>query len=100
MNMQALMKQAQAMQRDITKTKEEIDNMEFTAESSFVSVVVNGKKEVLKVSISETAKEVVADDISMLEDMIMIAVNDAFKKVDKTTQEKMGKYSSMMNGLM
>lgn len=100
MNMQALMKQAQAMQRDITKTKEEIDSMEFNGESSFVSIVVNGKKEVLKVTISPSAKEVVVDDISMLEDMIMIAMNDAFKKVDKTTQEKMGKYSSMMNGLM
>lgn len=100
MNMQALMKQAQAMQRDITKAKNEIDGMEFTATSSFVSVVVNGKKEILKVSITEGAKDVVEDDMSMLEDMIMLAINDAFKKVDKTIEEKMGKYSSMMNGLM
>ena len=78
----------------------EIDGMEFTATSSFVSVVVNGKKEILKVSITEGAKDVVEDDMSMLEDMIMLAINDAFKKVDKTIEEKMGKYSSMMNGLM
>ena len=46
MNIQALMKQAQSLQKQMLKTKEEIDNMEFTAESSFVTVKVNGKKEV------------------------------------------------------
>lgn len=100
MNMQALMRQAQAMQRDITKTKEEIDKMEFSGESSLVKVTVNGKKEVLGVSISKEALEMEKDDVSLLEDMVMVALNDAFKKVDKTTEQKMGKYSSMMNGLM
>ena len=40
------------------------------------------------------------EDLSMLEDMILIALNDAFSKVDKETEEKMGKYSNMMNGLI
>ena len=100
MNMQALMKQAQAMQRDITKAKAEIDNMQFEGESSLVKVMVNGKKDVLKVAIATDALDMEKDDISLLEDMVMLAINDAFKKVDKTTEEKMGKYSSMMNGLM
>ena len=97
MNIQALMKQAQNMQREITKEKEEIDKMEFTGSSSLVSVVVNGKKEILKVNIEKD--EGLFEDISMLEDMIILAMNDAFLKVDKTTAEKMGKYSNMMNGL-
>lgn len=100
MNMQALMKQAQAMQRDITNIKNEIDSSVFEGKSSLVSVQVKGTKEIIKVSIDEGAKDLVVDDLSMLEDMVVLALNDAFSKVDKTTEEKMGKYSSMMPGLM
>lgn len=100
MNMQALMKQAQAMQRDITKIKNEIDSSVFEGKSSLVSVQVKGTKEIVKVNIDEGAKDLVVEDLSMLEDMIVLALNDAFSKVDKVTEEKMGKYSSMMPGLM
>ena len=100
MNMQAIMKQAQAMQKEITGIKEKIDNTIFEGKSSFVSVKVKGTKELVEVKIEETAKELVNDDLSMLEDMIVVALNDAFTQVDKTTEEKMGKYSNMMNGLM
>ena len=99
MNMQALMKQAQAMQKEITNIKNEIDKSTFEGSSSLVKVVVNGKKEVLSAKISSDATDL-SDDISMLEDMIVLAMNDAFLKVDKTTNEKMGKYSNMMSGLM
>lgn len=99
MNMQALMKQAQAMQKEITNIKKEIDNSEFEGSSSLVNVVVNGKKEVLSVKISSDAFDL-KDDISMLEDMVVLALNNAFNKVDRTTNEKMGKYSNMMSGLM
>ena len=100
MNMQALMKQAQAMQRDITNIKNEIDSSVFEGKSSLVSVQVKGTKEIIKASIDEGAKDLVVDDLSMLEDMVVLALNDAFSKVDKVTEEKMGKYSSMMPGLM
>lgn len=99
MNMQALMKQAQAMQKEITNIKKEIDNSKFEGSSSLVNVVVNGKKEVLSVKISSDAFDL-KDDISMLEDMVVLALNNAFDKVDRTTNEKMGKYSNMMSGLM
>lgn len=99
MNMQALMKQAQAMQRDITNIKSEIDSTVFEGKSSLVSVQVKGTKELVKVSIDESAKDLIVDDISMLEDMVVLALNDAFSKVDKTTEEKMGKYSNMMPGM-
>lgn len=95
MNIQALMKQAQSLQKDMMKSKEEIDNMVFVGESSFVKVEVKGTKEVVKVTIGE---KIDADDVEMLEDMIVVALNNAFSKVDKTTEEKMGKYSNMMPG--
>ena len=100
MNMQALMKQAQAMQKEITGIKNEIDNSIFEGSSSLVSVKVKGTKEIVEVKFLEGAKDLANDDISMLEDMVVLALNDAFAKVDKTTEQKMGKYSSMMNGLM
>ena len=98
MNIQALMKQAQSLQKDMMKTKDEIDKMEFTAESSFVTVKVNGKKEVLKVTIKPDA-DFDLSDIDMLEDMVQVAVNDVNKQIDKKTEAKMGKYTSMMPGL-
>ena len=98
MNIQALMKQAQSLQKDMMKTKDEIDKMEFTAESSFVTVKVNGKKEVLKVTIKPDA-DFDLSDIDMLEDMVQVAINDALNQVDKVTEQKMGKYSSMMPGM-
>ena len=98
MNMQALMRQAQNIQKDMMKTKDEIDKMEFEATSSFVTVKVNGKKEVLKVSI-KAEDDFDISDMEILEEMIQVAMNDAFKQVDKTTEQKMGKYSSMMPGL-
>lgn len=93
MNIQALMKQAQNMQKDMMKIKEEIDRTEFTGESSFVTVTVNGAKELLKVKIN--TEEIAKYEIELLEDMIVVAINDAFAKVDKLTEEKMGKFSNI-----
>lgn len=93
MNMQAIMKQAQAMQKDMMKIKDEIDKTEFTGESSFVSVKVNGKKEVLEVNIN--SEEILKGDMEILQDMIVVAINQAMKKVDDLTEQKMGKYSNI-----
>ncbi len=96
MNIQALMKQAQSLQKDMMKTKEEIDNMTFTGTSSFVTVEVKGTKEVLKVTIDN--ENITSDDKELIEDMLVVALNDAFKQIDKVTEQKMGKFSSMMPG--
>ncbi len=96
MNIQALMKQAQSLQKDMMKVKDEIDNMTFTGVSSFVSVTVKGTKEVVKVTIDND--NLSSDDKEMIEDMLVIALNDAFKQIDKVTEQKMGKFSSMMPG--
>lgn len=98
MNIQALMKQAQSLQKDMLKSKEEIDKMEFTSNKDLVTVKVNGKKEVLKVDIQKD-DDFSVDDLDILEDMIMVALNDAFKQVDKETEKKMGKYANAMPGL-
>ena len=98
MNMQAILKQAQNLQKDMMKTKDELDKMEFTGTSSLVSVKVNGKKEVLNVKINVDDNFDVSD-IEILEEMIQVAINDAFKQVDKETDKKMGKYSNMMPGM-
>ena len=97
MNIQAMMKQAQKLQKDMMKQKEEIDNMTFIGKSSFVTVEMNGTKEILKVKIASENLE--KDDIEMVEDMIMVATNDAMKQVDKVTEEKLGKYTQGMHGL-
>lgn len=94
MNIQAMMKQAQALQKDMMKVKDEVDNSEFTGESSLVKVTVKGTKEVVKVEIDSSA-DLGADDIELLQDMIMIAVNDANKKVDKVMEQKMGKFGNI-----
>ena len=96
MNMQQIKQQAQRMQRDITKKKEEIDGMEFLGKSEWVEIVFNGKREIKSFKI---LKDVIdEDDKEMLEDMIMLAIKDAFSKIDKETESKLGSYASM-NGL-
>ena len=94
MNIQAMMKQAQALQKDMLKVKDEVDNTEFTGESSLVKVTVKGTKEVIKVEID--AKDGLdADDVEMLQDMIIVAINQANDKVDETLDKKMGKFGNI-----
>ena len=97
MNIQAMMKQAQKLQKDMMNAKEEINRMEFEAKSSFVTIVGNGKKEIKSVKIDSENLE--KEDIEMLEDLILVAVNDFIRQVDKVTEEKMGKYTQGMPGL-
>ncbi len=87
------------VQQDMMKTKEEIDAKIFPGKYSFVEVEVNGKKELVKLTIDKNTK-LEADDIEMLQDIIVFAVNDAMKKVDAELETKMGKYGSGLSGLM
>ena len=98
MNMQQLMQQAQRMQREITKKKEEIDNKIFEGKSEWIEISFNGKREIKSFKIIKDG-EISNDDKEILEDMIMIAIKDAFNKIDKETEEKLGQYASM-SGLM
>jgi len=93
MNIQALMKQAQNLQKDMVKVKEEIDKKEFTGESALVKVVATGNKKIVRIEISNQ-NELSADDLEILEDMIVVAVNDAFTKIDKELESKMGRFGN------
>ena len=96
MNMNQILKQAQAMQNDMMKAQEEVGKMTFTASKDLVTVEVNGNRKVTKVTLSE---DIDTDDIEMLEDMIMIATNDALSQAEAEMEKKLGKYSKGMPGL-
>ena len=97
MNIQAMMKQAQALQKNMMKEKEEIDNTIFEGKSSFVTVKVSGNKNIKSINIDK--EQLDKDDIEMLQDMIVVAINNAMNEIDKVTEEKMGKYTKGMPGL-
>lgn len=98
MNMQAIMKQAQTMQKEMLKAKEEIDKMEFTAENGLVTVKMNGAKVMLEV-IYNLEEDFAVEDIEMLADMTVVATNNCLKQIDEVTEKKMGKYTSGLPGL-
>lgn len=99
MNMQKLMQEAAKMQRDITKKQEEINATNYEAQSGLVSIVLNGKKEIVSIKFDKNQIND-ADDIEALEDMIKLAFNDAASKIDKDIESKLGVYAKGLNGLM
>lgn len=98
MNINNLMAQANKMQKELEQTQKEIDVMEFIGKSQFTEVLMDGKKIVKKVTITQT-NLTDHEDIEMLEDMIVLAFNDAISQVNKITDEKMGKYTKALKGI-
>ena len=88
-----MMKQAQQMQEDLQKAQEAIAAMEVTGESGagMVSVVMTGRHDVKRVRIDP---QLLREDAAMLEDLIAAAVNDANRRVERMTQEKMANVTS------
>ncbi len=99
MNMNALMQQAKKMQEQMLKAQEELDNAEVVGKAGGEMVVVkmNGKKEIKSIKLDKTAVD--PDDIEMLEDLIIVAINDAAAKADELSKEKMGPMGGL-GGLM
>ena len=97
MNIQAMMKQAQQLQKKMMDEKKSIDSKVFTGKSSLVTVTMTGDKKVTGVDINMDSID--SDDKEMLQDMIMLAVNDAITQIDKETEAKMGKYTQGLPGL-
>jgi DNA-binding YbaB/EbfC family protein len=91
-----LMKQAQMMQENMKKAQEQIAAMEVEGQSGagMVKVLMNGRHDVKRVTIDPS---VMSDDKEMLEDLIAAAVNDAVRKIEATTQERMGALTAGMN---
>ena len=98
-NMNNLMKQAQGMQRQMEEAQKELEEKEVTATAGggAVEVTVSGKHEVTKIKLSEEVVD--PDDIEMLEDLIMAATNEAFRKLDEESQSSMAKITGGMGGL-
>lgn len=96
-NMQQLARQAQKLQQQMQKTQEELDAREYEASAGggMVSVKINGKKEVLAINIKPEAVD--PDDVEMLQDMIMAAINEAMRQAAETAEREMGRLTGGMN---
>ena len=94
--MGGLYKKAQQMQKKMADIQEELNNMEIEGKSGgdMVKVIVNGKKHLLSININP---EILTTEKEMLEDLVLVAVNQALEKVDKISQEKMGSLTGEMN---
>ena len=99
MNMNALMQQAKKMQEQMLKAQEEMENTEIVGKAGgeMVTVTMTGKKELKSIKLDKTAVD--PDDIEMLEDLIVVAFNDAMAKIDALQQDKMGGMGGL-GGLM
>ena len=93
-----LMKQAQAMQENLKKAQEELASLEVEGEagSGMVKVAMTGKHEVKRVQIDAS---LMSDEKEMLEDLLVVAINDAVRRVEQVSQERMGKVTAGMPGL-
>ena len=99
MNMNALMQQAQKLQKDMEKQQKAIQEGEYVGESQLVKVVFSGNRKMINIEIKDI-NNMDSEDLEMLQDMIKIAVNDAMEKIDKEIEKKMGGYSKYLGGLM
>ncbi len=99
-NMANLMKQAQKMQRQMEEQAKEMETKEFTATAGggAVEVTVSGTKKVLSLKLDEEAVD--SDDVEMLEDLIVAALNEALEKVDAESSSAMSKLTGGMGGGM
>ena len=96
-NMQSMVKKMQKMQKEMLEAQEALNAQQFegVAGGGMVKATVTGQRELVDVNLD--ASVVDPDDIEMLQDLIIVAVNDALKKVEETTNATMGKFTQGMN---
>ena len=94
-NIAGLMQQAQKMQQEMQKAQQELANMEVTGQAGggMVSVVMNGQHAVRRVTIDPA----LADDIEMLEDLVVAATNDAVNRIKESTEKQMAEMTQGMS---
>jgi DNA-binding YbaB/EbfC family protein len=97
MNMQKMMKQVQKMQADMNKVQEELANktVEATAGGGVVRVVINGHMQVNEIHIDPAAVD--PEDVEMLQDLVLAAVNEGLRLAQELSAEEMGKVTGGMN---
>jgi DNA-binding YbaB/EbfC family protein len=98
-NMNNLMKQAQKMQKDMAKAQEELDSktVEATAGGGAIVVVASGKKEIKDIKIKPEVVD--PDDVEMLQDLILAAVNEALRKADEMAASEMNKITGGLGNM-
>ena len=98
-NMQHLMRQAQKMQQQMQEAQEKLDAAEYEASSGggMVNVKVSGKRELTSITIDPQVMD--PDDIDMLQDLIMAAVNEALRKGEETREATMNRMAPGMGGM-
>ena len=99
MNQSAMLKQAQKMQQDLMQMQQDLENQTYTATSGggVVSATVTGKREVTEITIDPEAVD--PDDVEMLQDMIVAAVNEALRKAEEASQQSMSRITGSLGGL-
>lgn len=96
-NMNQMLKQAKKMQEQMLKMQEEMEEKVYEASSGggMVSVKINGKKELMGITINPEVLD--PDDVEMLEDLIIAAVNEGMRKADESSQSEMSKLTGGLN---
>ena len=99
MNQQAMMKQAQKMQQQMLQMQEEMEKKTYTAKAGggMVAAEVNGKHEIVSLTINPEAVD--PDDVEMLQDMVIAAVNEAMRTADSEAANNMSKLTGGLGGL-
>ncbi|TYQ14691.1 UNVERIFIED_CONTAM: hypothetical protein Cloal_1054 [Acetivibrio alkalicellulosi] len=97
-NMGNLMKQAQKMQKEMEKLQEELQDrtVEASAGGGAITVVATGRKDIKEISIKPEVVD--PDDVEMLQDLILAAINEALRKADEMVNSEMGKITGGMGG--
>lgn len=95
-NMKNLMKQAQKMQAEMAKVQEELAGklVEASAGGGVVRVTANGHKQITEINIDPTAVD--PEDVEMLQDLILVAVNEVLRKADEMAAQEMGRVTGGM----
>ncbi len=100
MNQQAMLRKARQLQKEMEETQREIAESLFQESAGgVVTVTLRGTKELVEVKISDDFEVESKEDLEMLQDMIVAACSNAYQKIDKTTEEKMAKYSAFLGGM-
>lgn len=96
-NMNNMMKQVQKMQKDMMKLQEEVEQrqVEASAGGGAVTVVATGKKEIISINIKPEVVD--PDDVEMLQDLVMAAVNEAIRMAEEMVSKEMGKVTGGLN---
>jgi nucleoid-associated protein EbfC len=98
-NMNNLMKQAQKMQKDMEKAQQELDGktVEVSVGGGAITIIATGKKEIKEIIIKPEVVD--PDDVEMLQDLILSAVNEALRKADELKESEMGKITGGLGGM-